>query len=184
MRVKDLSKEGKRRAKKMRKVSVLILGLFLLSGCMRVRTYTIEKPRTDTEIEGNRGYLTGTPDEEPRESRLGDTRKISVVEIEFGKRKPQESQEFVTEEPMVEEDLFFEEETQDIETTSYDLEDIELEGAVKTYVVQKNDTLQKISYKFYGTTRKWKKLFEANQGVIKNPDKLYPGTEIIIPELN
>ena len=49
------------------------------------------------------------------------------------------------------------------------------------YTVQKNDTLQKISQKFYGTTKKWMKLFEVNKEVLKSPDKVYPGITIKVP---
>jgi nucleoid-associated protein YgaU len=50
------------------------------------------------------------------------------------------------------------------------------------YVVGKNDTLQKISKKFYGTTRHWTKIYEANRDVLKGPDKVYPGQTLNIPE--
>ncbi|MBM3243918.1 MAG: LysM peptidoglycan-binding domain-containing protein, partial [Candidatus Omnitrophica bacterium] len=50
------------------------------------------------------------------------------------------------------------------------------------YKVEKNDTLQKISQKFYGTTRKWNKIFEANKELLKTPDRLYPGQVLMIPE--
>ena len=50
-----------------------------------------------------------------------------------------------------------------------------------TYVVQKGDTLQKISSKVYGTTKKWKKIFEANKELLKDPDKIKPGQELVIP---
>jgi nucleoid-associated protein YgaU len=50
-----------------------------------------------------------------------------------------------------------------------------------TYVVQKGDTLQKISNKVYGTTKKWKKIFEANKDILKDPDEIKPGQTLIIP---
>ena len=39
----------------------------------------------------------------------------------------------------------------------------------KKYIVQKGDTLQKISKKFFGTTKKWPKLYDANKDVLKGP---------------
>ena len=54
-------------------------------------------------------------------------------------------------------------------------------GRYQDYKVRKNDTLQKISYKFYGTTRKWMKIFEANKDKLKTPDKIFPGMTIRIP---
>ena len=52
-----------------------------------------------------------------------------------------------------------------------------------TYTVQKDDTLQKISKKVYGTYSKWYKLYKANKAKIKNPNVLRPGTELTIPEI-
>ncbi|MCM8781059.1 MAG: LysM peptidoglycan-binding domain-containing protein, partial [Candidatus Omnitrophica bacterium] len=49
------------------------------------------------------------------------------------------------------------------------------------YTVQPQDTLQKISQKFYGTTKKWNKIYEANKDTLKSPDKIYPGQILEIP---
>ncbi|MBL7210502.1 MAG: LysM peptidoglycan-binding domain-containing protein [Candidatus Omnitrophica bacterium] len=51
----------------------------------------------------------------------------------------------------------------------------------ENYTVQKGDTLQKISQKYFGTTKKWKKIFEANTDKLKGPDKIRPGQVIRIP---
>lgn len=57
------------------------------------------------------------------------------------------------------------------------------EGAVhETYTVEKGDTLQKISKKFYGTTRQWKKIYEANKELLKSPDTIRPGQTLNIPQ--
>jgi nucleoid-associated protein YgaU len=53
----------------------------------------------------------------------------------------------------------------------------------QTYTVQKDDTLQKISKKFFGTYSKWYKLYKANKDKIKNPNVLVPGTVLTIPAL-
>ena len=50
------------------------------------------------------------------------------------------------------------------------------------YSVGKNDTLQKISKKFYNTTKKWPKIYEANKDILRTPDKLYPGQTLKIPK--
>ena len=161
----------------MKRILVLALIVFL-AGCMTVRTYEIEKPRVDTDIKGNQGFLSGAPTEEQKENRLGDTRTISVLELEFrpGKKEAELEEEAASQDVVVEEEIYVEE-VEDV----YSEELIEPE--YKYYTVQKNDTLQKISSKFYGTTRKWKKIYDANTDVIKNPDRLYPGTEIRIPVL-
>jgi hypothetical protein len=50
------------------------------------------------------------------------------------------------------------------------------------YVVQKGDTLQKISKKFFSTTQKWKKIYNANKDVLKSPDRIRPGQKLAIPK--
>lgn len=54
----------------------------------------------------------------------------------------------------------------------------------QTYTVQKGDTLWKISRQFYGTGKEWRKIFQANQDTISNPDKIKAGIEIRIPANN
>ncbi len=51
----------------------------------------------------------------------------------------------------------------------------------ETYVVKKGDTLQKISDKVYGTTKRWKEIYEANKTTLKSPDLIKPGQELVIP---
>ena len=51
----------------------------------------------------------------------------------------------------------------------------------KNYTVVKGDTLQKISKKVYGTTKKWIALYKANQKAIKNPNRIFPGQKLVIP---
>jgi len=51
------------------------------------------------------------------------------------------------------------------------------------YVIQKGDTLSGIAKEFYGNGMKYPQLFEANREVIEDPDKIYPGQKIRIPEL-
>ena len=53
----------------------------------------------------------------------------------------------------------------------------------QTYTVQKDDTLQKISKKIFGTYAKWYKIYKANKAIIKNPNVLRPGTVLTIPEI-
>ncbi len=51
------------------------------------------------------------------------------------------------------------------------------------YKVQKGDTLQKISYKFYHKYSLWPKIFEANKDRLEHPDSIYVGQELRIPIL-
>jgi nucleoid-associated protein YgaU len=53
----------------------------------------------------------------------------------------------------------------------------------QTYTVQKDDTLQKISKKIFGSYGKWYKIYEANKDKIKNPNILKPGTVLTIPAI-
>ncbi len=52
---------------------------------------------------------------------------------------------------------------------------------VTYYEIQKGDSLWKIADKFYGDGNKYKKIFEDNREVIKDPDKIFPGQKIRIP---
>ncbi len=54
--------------------------------------------------------------------------------------------------------------------------------APKTYTVVAGDNLSKIAKKFYGDANKWKKIFEANTDIIKNPDLIKPGQTLKIPD--
>jgi nucleoid-associated protein YgaU len=162
-----------------------------ITGCS-VNTKLIERERVDQGVIGNRGYLQGAP---PAESERKATRKYYEVQVEFpsvteesrvSKKAPQEvtipapavkykspAGKAVTESAVEEE----------ARITTVEIEEIEKEEAFTDYTVQNGDTLQKISMKFFGTTKKWKKIFNANQDVLKTPDKVRPGMVLKIPAL-
>jgi nucleoid-associated protein YgaU len=52
----------------------------------------------------------------------------------------------------------------------------------RTYTIAKGDSLSKIAKHFYGDARQWKKIHEANKDLIKNPDLIFPGQVIKIPD--
>ena len=52
----------------------------------------------------------------------------------------------------------------------------------RIHVVRKGETLSEISYKYYGTSAGWQKIFEANRTFMKDEKNLKPGTRLIIPE--
>ena len=54
-------------------------------------------------------------------------------------------------------------------------------SARSVYPVQRNDTLAKISREVYGDGNRWPEIFEANQPMLKDPDKIYPGQVLRIP---
>lgn len=53
--------------------------------------------------------------------------------------------------------------------------------AGQTYTVASGDSLSKIAKHFYGDANKWRRIFEANQDVLKDPDLIYPGQTLKIP---
>ena len=50
------------------------------------------------------------------------------------------------------------------------------------YTIKSGDTLGGIAKKHLGNAMAYKKIFEANREVIKDPDKIYPGQKIFIPK--
>jgi nucleoid-associated protein YgaU len=50
------------------------------------------------------------------------------------------------------------------------------------YTVKKGDTLSKIAKANYGRADQWRALFDANREVIDDPDLIYPGQMIRIPD--
>ncbi|MHB8911125.1 MAG: peptidoglycan-binding protein LysM [Lysobacter sp.] len=51
----------------------------------------------------------------------------------------------------------------------------------RTYTVVAGDSLSAIAKKVYGDAGKYNKIFEANQPMLKDPDKIYPGQVLRIP---
>lgn len=56
------------------------------------------------------------------------------------------------------------------------------EPAAEFYTVQKGDSLSKIAKQYYGDPMKYKELFAANQPLLSDPNKIYPGQQIRIPK--
>ncbi len=54
---------------------------------------------------------------------------------------------------------------------------------VTFYTVKSGDSLSKIALHFYKKASLYTKIFEANREVIKNPDLIYPGQKIRIPDV-
>lgn len=52
----------------------------------------------------------------------------------------------------------------------------------RTYTVAKGDTLWGIARKYYGNGSLYTKIYQANSGRIKNPNLIYPGQILDIPE--
>ena len=55
--------------------------------------------------------------------------------------------------------------------------------ATKIYEVVPGDSLSKIAKREYGNANEWKRIYEANQDILRDPDKIYPGQKLKIPPL-
>ena len=51
----------------------------------------------------------------------------------------------------------------------------------RTYQVQAGDTLSKIAKQEYGDANQWRRIYDANKDLLKDPDKIYPGQTLKIP---
>lgn len=51
----------------------------------------------------------------------------------------------------------------------------------KSYTVVAGDSLSKIAKREYGDATAWPRIYEANRGIIKNPDLIHPGQTLRIP---
>ena len=58
------------------------------------------------------------------------------------------------------------------------------EPEAKFYTVKKGDYLSKISKEMYGNASKYNVIFEANKPMLKDPDLIYPGQVLRIPNLD
>ena len=147
-----------------------------LSGCV-ARTYNLTRDRVDQDLSpamGNRGYIMGKA---PEPTERATTRTTRVFELELGpKNKTQAPCPATT--PLATGSV---EEPKMVQETQPEAQTEEANLSSEKYTVAKNDTLQKISKKFYGTTKRWMKIYEANKDVLRGPDKLYAGQVLSIP---
>ncbi|MFA5356056.1 MAG: LysM peptidoglycan-binding domain-containing protein [Candidatus Omnitrophota bacterium] len=170
-------------------VKFYLLGLsfaVVLSGCV-VRSYPVTRDRVDQDLSGNRGYLKGDmPADEMKDRKA--TRTTQVVEVEFyppvrfeKKPKTKAMTAGSVDKASAADKEVWGNRGYIMETTSPDIAEPVSMAKSEKYTVQKGDTLQKISQKFYGTTKRWNKIFEANSDKLKAPNKIYPGQVIDIP---
>ena len=59
-----------------------------------------------------------------------------------------------------------------------------VEPEAQFHTVVSGDTLGKIAKKFYGNAMKYPVIFEANKPMLKDPDLIYPGQVLRIPNLD
>ena len=56
------------------------------------------------------------------------------------------------------------------------------EPAAKFYTVVTGDNLSQIAKQFYGDPNQYMKIFDANQPLLSDPDKIFPGQVLRIPD--
>ena len=52
----------------------------------------------------------------------------------------------------------------------------------KYHTVESGDTLSKIAKEVYGDVNAYNRIFEANRPMLSDPDKIYPGQVLVIPQ--
>lgn len=57
------------------------------------------------------------------------------------------------------------------------------EQTMQTYTVVAGDSLSKIAKRVYGKASLWRKIYEANRDHIKDPDLIFPGQLLRLPEI-
>jgi nucleoid-associated protein YgaU len=57
------------------------------------------------------------------------------------------------------------------------------ESVYHRHVVKSGETLGKIAKHYYDNASKYQNIFKANSDILKNPDLIHPGQELIIPNL-
>ncbi|HLF17384.1 MAG TPA: LysM peptidoglycan-binding domain-containing protein [Candidatus Omnitrophota bacterium] len=181
---------------------MVVVAMFVfMTGCstvkkIDVRGYMQDKPRVDQDIQGAVGNWENAPMAEDPERKP--TRKMYY--LEFSKEA----------DPFEEADKLLEEKSssttasesfpgsnEPTQKTQPQQRTLDLSGLKDTptqpsvpaaageyteYKVEKDDTLQKISMKFYNTHSKWPKIYEANKDLIPNPNFIKPGIVIRIPK--
>lgn len=165
--------------------------VLILSGCV-VRTYPLTKDRIDQDLTaGNRGYIKGEVPASGQVYKRPAKRTIQAVEIELHspirfEKAPRQKAAGGTEAPRTEDKELWGNRGYITESYSPKIEEpseriAKQEISVEKYSVKKGDTLQKISQKFYGTSKEWVKIYEANKSTLSGPNKIYPGQVINIP---
>ena len=57
------------------------------------------------------------------------------------------------------------------------------EPEAQFYTVESGDSLSKIAKQYYGDAMKYPVIFDANKPMLKDPDKIYPGQVLRIPNV-
>lgn len=57
------------------------------------------------------------------------------------------------------------------------------ESVFHRHTVKSGETLGKIAKQYYDNASKYQAIFNANTNILKNPDLIHPGQELVIPNL-
>jgi len=166
---------------------LFLLVMILLSGCL-VRTYVVDQRHPEPDPNGNHGFIVGKAKENQKVMRVGKNyRNVIVFEIETGPHKPANKPEAPVEESAGSSDSSYSDTASDSVDYQQDTSSEAMavsDNADKSYTeykVQANDTLQKISQKLYGTTKRWQEIYAENRDILSTPDKIYLGLVIKVP---
>ncbi len=181
------------------------------SGQVTARAYITDKERVDQDMDGNYGYIYGTP-VPPDRSEYKNTRKVYVLEVT---KSPPQAESVAaavgssvpTVDTSIPADLLRSNRPPTSPTSASRRQPIVIpridEGpeseeskpsnnagvsgggggpaSMVDYTVEKGDTLQKIAKKFYNSYSKWPRIQEANQELLSNPNSIKPGMVLRIP---
>lgn len=129
----------------------------------------IKTSKNDTSLEGKwEGIETASTEPEETSSEIPVAEEITEMteiteKIEVAQQTLSDDRETITEE-------------------NHKRSSVGISGKI-IHKVRPNDSLLNISRKYYGDETKWKKIYVANKGNVKNPDTLYIGQELLIPEI-
>ncbi len=55
-------------------------------------------------------------------------------------------------------------------------------GALSVHLVQSGETLSRIAEQYFGDPNAWHPIFDLNQELLTDPDKIFPGQVLVLPE--
>ncbi len=140
----------------------------------------------DIDIWGNRGigvggYIVGTPPGIEMPQMAVAPQMLTETELQMLKNEISQSLRTVQLQKEQTEELEYYLSQIETQLVAYK-ENFEIRGGT-TYIVQKNDSLWKIARKEYNDANKWPLIYRANQGKLENPNLIYAGQELHIPQL-
>lgn len=131
----------------------------------------VDPPKDDVSLEGKWEGITGEVAEEIVEEEIVEKPELAekperIEEAEVAHKFPSEVEAEIPETKQ--------------QTTSYSSSS----STDIIYKVKSNDSLFKIARKHYGDEKKWTWIYEANRDSMSDPDALYVGQELLIPNMS